>query len=317
MGDFVIQKCSDKFTCKLAASALAIFLSNPCLGNLGKANLTPSTEVCSAYLVEGDIAVKLQTIGGPLSRTLKRTAQQSVPVSYTLQSLGFEVGQQPLKSHGAKIVSEFSYASSSAAEVTLSMEALQSYSGTLPSILLVENNKDLDWYFMSSGKYRVESFSPVGIGSGTTASFDQVLIPEVWQTLSPEERSQLIQGAYRTLRPGGTLRLTLRVSNVDSLAPELNGLLEDAGARGLFDSMKKQVDTALNGSPYKMLARIQKVSFEPGASELTSESFNEGLGPAVQNAKYNALDGIRNPSVQALFVIRKPGDGWGEWSLGY
>jgi hypothetical protein len=313
----VIQKRSDKLKCNLAASALAVFLSHPDIAAASNSKPTPSTEVCSAYLVEGDITVKLQTIGGPLGRTLKRTAQQSVPVAYTLQSLGFEVGQQPLKSHGAKIVSEFSYASSSAAEVTLPKDTLQSYAGALPSILLVENNRDLEWYFMSSDKYHVESFSPVGISSGTTASFDQVLVPEVWQTLNLQERIQLIQGAYRTLRPGGTLRLTVRVSNVDNLAPELNGLLEDAGARGLFDSMKKQLDTALSGSPYKMLARIQKVSFEPGDSELTSETFNDSLGPAVQSARYDALDAIRKPSVQALFVIRKPGDGWGEWGLGY
>ncbi len=287
--------------------------------------------LCGTFIVDKNPAEAFQTVGGNLAKVMRSAARENVPVNYTLQSLGFQVPtEEPIKVHGAQIFSQF-YSAGTRAQTNLDPNAISSYTGKQPNLLVIENGRDLNWFFSGLQLYSVNDsdFLP-----GLTAApvdpatlpwtlpsqqaaptlVDHVLAPEVWQTLTREERRKLIQYGFERLQWGGTLRITVRVKNVDLVAPELNGFLEaNGGIQQLWNSMQRQVAASLPGQNYKMMLRVQKVSYEPSEAQSLDVDFNEGFGPSFnQTANFSPLNNLRQPGLQALLVIRKPGSLWGD-----
>jgi hypothetical protein len=287
--------------------------------------------LCGTFIVDKNPAEAFQTVGGNLAKVMRQTARENVPVNYTLQSLGFQVPtEEPIKVHGAQIFSQF-YSAGTRAQTNLDPKSISSYTGKQPNLLVIENGRDLNWFFSGLQLYSVNdsSFLP-----GLTAApvdpatlpwtlpsqqaaptlVDHVLAPEVWQTLTREERRKLIQHGFERLQWGGTLRITVRVKNVDLVAPELNGFLDASGGiQQLWNSMQRQVAASLPGQNYKMMLRVQKVSYEPDEAQSLDADFNEGFGPSFNlTANFSPLNNLRQPGLQALLVIRKPGSFWGD-----
>lgn len=289
---------------------------------------------CGDYIAEGNPEVRFQSSGGVLSKTLKQTARQILPVGYTLDSLGFAVpGAEAVTKLAGLAVSGFS-AVSTDAQSKLPAENLTSYLAIPPNVLILDDRRDLTWFFTQYTKYGVETYAPEK-GSdliarflphdqkpGTQAGFDYILAPESWQRLTVEARVELLKGAYALLREGGTLRMTVRLHDVDRIAPELNVLTEEAGAQRLFASFQRQVNAALGNQGQSMMVRVQKTAYaEPAEGEPAWPDFWQPLGPTIALAgtrqNFNPLEPIQRPSLQALVVVRKPGQGWGEWVWGY
>jgi hypothetical protein len=287
--------------------------------------------LCGTFIVDKNPAEAFQTVGGNLSKVMRRTARENVPVNYTLQSLGFQVPkEEPIKVHAAQIFSQF-YSAGTQAQTNLDPRALASYTGKQPNLLVIESGRDMNWFFSDLKLYSVNdsnllpSLAAAPVDPATLpwtlpapqqapTLVDHVLVPEVWQTLTREERRKLIQHSFERLQWGGTIRITVRVKNVDLVAPELNGFLEaNGGIQQLWSSMQRQVAASLPGQNYKMMLRVQKVSYEPGEEQLLDADFNEGFGPSFnQTSNFSPLNHLRQPGLQALLVIRKPGSFWGD-----
>lgn|GEM_PF-4203306 len=287
--------------------------------------------LCGNFIVDKNPAEAFQTAGGNLSKVMRNAAREAVPVNYTLQSLGFQVPtEEPIVVHGAQIFSQF-YSAGTRAQTNLDPRAIASYTGKQPNLLVIENSRDLNWFFSGLQLYAVNnsdflpglSAAPVDpatmpwtLPAPQTAPMlvDHVLAPEVWQTLTREERRKLIQHGFERLQWGGTLRITVRVKNVDLVAPEMNGFLDaNGGIQQLWNSMQRQVQASLPGQNYKMMLRVQKISYDPSEAQTLDVDFNEGFGPSYnQTANFSPLNNIRQPGLQALLVIRKPGSLWGD-----
>lgn len=295
----------------------------------------PSSEtfdgLCGDYIVEGNPEIKFQASGGSLSENMKRASRHKLPLGYTLQGLGIALPYAvPVFEHAGRAVSLFS-ASATKTESAVPANKLTSDTGSKPRILVMEEGSQIASYFRSKyetelysmtqnrqntipGIHLAEMFLPSGAAPKINDAFDYILAPHVWQVLNREKRAKFVQDAYRFLRPGGTLRMMIRVHDVDRVAPELNGLTEEAGAPRLFASVKKQIDEALGASSdYSMMLRVQKVSYQP--KDADRDSFD--LGIPDQTESFDALEPISRPALQALVVVRKPGDGWYEYALGH
>lgn len=287
--------------------------------------------LCGSFIVDRSPTEVFQTAGGNLAKVMRNTARETVPVNYTLQSLGFQVpADEPIKVHAAQIFSQF-YSGGTQAQTNLDPRALTSYTGKQPNVLVIENGRDLNWFFSGLQLYSVKDsdflpnlaaapvdpetlpWTPPAAKPAPTL-VDHVLAPEVWQTLTREQRRQLIQESFERLQWGGTLRITVRVKNVDLVAPELNGFLDaNGGIQQLWNSMQRQVAASLPGKSYKMMLRVQKVSYEPNEDQSLDVDFNEGFGPSFnQTANFSPLNHLRQPGLQALLVIRKPGSLWSD-----
>ena len=152
--------------------------------------------LCGTFIVDKNPAEAFQTVGGNLSKAMRRTANENVPVNYTLQSLGFQVPkEEPIKVHAEQIFSQF-FTAGTRAQTNLDPRAITSYTGKRPNLLVIEKNRDLNWFFSGLQLYAVNgsdflpSLSAVPVDPATLpwtlpapqpapTLVDHVLIPEV------------------------------------------------------------------------------------------------------------------------------------------